>query len=159
MNAPLLIRGVGFLFVFSYCSYVFLFTTGNDFFREVGDCFSCHVVNNPSPDDEAVLLQSYAPDVPISVINRLTAAFEELRQLQDEGLISYPYSARELVAITKHLQRFPRDSVITTLFNVLGFDQYDRLVRQTLVDVFQRHGLPLNIDPGMSLFKWSCTYI
>jgi hypothetical protein len=72
---------------------------GNDFFREVGDCFSCHVVNNPSLEDEVTLLKAYAPDVPDVIIRRLTAAFKELRQLQEDGLISYPYSARELVSI------------------------------------------------------------
>ena len=121
---------------------------GNDFFREVGDCFSCHVVNNPSVEDEVTLLKAYAPDVPDVIIRRLTGAFKELRQLQEDGMISYPYSARELVSITKHLQQFPTDSVVTTLYNVLSFDQYDKMVRQTLSEVFGRHGLPLDIDPG-----------
>src|SRR5690242_4727477 len=37
---------------------------GNDFFSECGDCFSCHMIDNPDLESEMFLLQSYAPHVP-----------------------------------------------------------------------------------------------
>jgi hypothetical protein len=36
---------------------------GNDFFREMGDVFACHAVDNPDEHSEYTLLQSYAPSV------------------------------------------------------------------------------------------------
>ncbi len=37
---------------------------GNDFFRECGDIFCCHIISNPDFASEMQLLQSYAPDIP-----------------------------------------------------------------------------------------------
>jgi hypothetical protein len=64
---------------------------GNDFFREMGDVFACHVVENPDLQSEITLLQGYGPDVPVELIERLSRAFAELRGLMDEGVIAYPY--------------------------------------------------------------------
>lgn len=52
---------------------------GNDFFREVGDAFACHTVLNPDQESEILLLQKYAPSVPLIVLKMLTSAFNELR--------------------------------------------------------------------------------
>ena len=71
-----------------------------------GDVFSCHAIDNPSPESEMALLKSYGPDVPVDVMRRLVGAFGELRDLADQGLIQYPYSTREVVNIVKHLQVF-----------------------------------------------------
>ena len=38
------------------------------------------------------------------LLDKVVSSFAELRQLSDEGLISYPYSTREAVNIVKHLQ-------------------------------------------------------
>lgn len=43
------------------------------------------------------------------MLDRLTSSWEQLGSLVDEGLLSYPYSTRELVSVTKHLQNFPKD--------------------------------------------------
>jgi hypothetical protein len=67
---------------------------GNDFFNEIGDCFSCHTIENPDEDSEILLLKQYGPDVPEELLRRLTALFHDLRQLVDEGLLGYPYSLR-----------------------------------------------------------------
>nr|CAD7394578.1 unnamed protein product [Timema cristinae] len=77
---------------------------GNDFFGALGDLFSCHAVDNPSPESELSLLKQYGPDVPVKVIERLVKAFGELRIKADQGLVQYPYSTREVVNIVRHLQ-------------------------------------------------------
>lgn len=50
------------------------------------------------------MLQKYGPTVSVDVLRRLVAAFAELRQLADQGVITYPYSTREVVNIVRHLQ-------------------------------------------------------
>lgn len=67
---------------------------GNDFFRECGDCFSSHMVNNPDFDSEMMLLKGYAPGVSEEVLERLILLFNDLRLLVDDGVLSYPYSLR-----------------------------------------------------------------
>lgn len=74
------------------------------YFLFAGDLFSCHSVDNPSPESERALLKSYGPDVPDTLIDRLVRAFGELRNMADQGLVNYPYSTREVVNIVKHLQ-------------------------------------------------------
>lgn len=69
-----------------------------------GDLFSCHAVDNPSVDSEMELLRSYGPDVPHDVMKKLVQAFAVLRDMADQGQLTYPYSTRELVNIVKHLQ-------------------------------------------------------
>ena len=77
---------------------------GNDFFGAIGDLFSTHSVDNPSIENEIKLLKQYAPDVDDKVIQKLVKLFGELRSMSDQGLVSYPYSTREVVNIVKHLQ-------------------------------------------------------
>ncbi|KAK2492467.1 hypothetical protein MC885_014036 [Smutsia gigantea] len=77
---------------------------GNDFFGTLGDIFSCHAVDNPKPHSELEMLRQYGPNVPDPILQKLVAAFGELRNLADQGIINYPYSTREVVNIVKHLQ-------------------------------------------------------
>lgn len=77
---------------------------GNDFFGALGDLFSTHSVDNPSTRSEIQLLKQYGPHVDGRVINKLVKAFGELRSMADQGLVSYPYSTREVVNIVKHLE-------------------------------------------------------
>lgn len=70
----------------------------------LGDLFSCHAVDNPSTESEIALLSQYGPDVSPELISRLVSAFAQLRDMADQGLVSYPYSTREVVNIVKHLQ-------------------------------------------------------
>ena len=67
---------------------------GNDFFAVLGDLVSCHPIDNPDQQSEIEMLRMYAPNVSESVLNKLVQAFGSLRQLSDQGLISYPYSTR-----------------------------------------------------------------
>nr|CAG8451889.1 3329_t:CDS:10 [Entrophospora candida] len=119
---------------------------GNDFYREVGDVFSCHAVDNPGPDSEMFLLRKYAPDVPEDLLLKLTAAFSDLRKLVDEGLISYPYSTRELVNVVKHMQEFPKEGIARILQNIFDFDQYDQESKELLFKAFEKHGIPVALE-------------
>lgn len=131
---------------------------GNDFFGALGDLFSCHAVDNPSEISEIQLLKQYGPNVKEEVIRKLVAIFGELRTLADQGLVSYPYSTREVVNIVKHLQvrvlnfiktifyfvimfqQFPEANLAHVLFNVFDFDRYSNEVVQTLGEVLTKHG-------------------
>lgn len=113
---------------------------GNDFFKEVGDCFSAHVVPNPDLKSEVVLLQTYAPSINEDLLRKISASFNELRKLFDNGVIVYPYSTREAVAVAKHLEGYPEDNVVAVLHNVLDLDSYDEHQYRILCDVFTRRG-------------------
>ncbi|TMW60750.1 hypothetical protein Poli38472_000792 [Pythium oligandrum] len=117
---------------------------GNNFFREIGDVFASHAIDNPDEASELALLQAYAPNVSVDILQRLCQAFAELRELVENGTITYPYSTREAVAVAKHLEKFPNDGVTSVLENVLAFDAYDKNLRKQLSEVFLRHGIPLS---------------
>lgn len=80
---------------------------GNDFFKECGDVFASHTIENPDTASELAMLRAYGPEVEEEVLRRLSAAFQDLRGLAHAGTLSYPYSTRELVSIVKHLQVSP----------------------------------------------------
>jgi hypothetical protein len=120
---------------------------GNDFFREVGDCFSTRIVPNPDLNSEINLLKSYAPNVDQKVLRSIAASFADLRRMSDRGDISYPYSTREAVAVSKHLEKYPNDDLVATLHNVLDFDSFDDKTYSTLGRVFQSHGISVTDYP------------
>jgi MoxR-like ATPase len=108
-------------------------------------CFSCHWIDNPDAASELQLLRGYAPGVPSGVLRSLCEAFAELRGLHDAGVLAYPYSTRESVAVARHLQAFPQDPAAAALENVLAFDCLDASVRGLLADTFARHGLAVSL--------------
>ena len=116
---------------------------GNDFFREMGDCFACFAVQNPDQASEMLLLRNYAPGVSGDLLHMLTSAFRELREAVDAGLITYPYSTRELTNIVRHVAEYPGDAISAVLENVFAFDAFDQQMREYLFNIFQRHGIPL----------------
>ncbi|XP_078693816.1 von Willebrand factor A domain-containing protein 8-like isoform X5 [Branchiostoma floridae x Branchiostoma belcheri] len=120
---------------------------GNDFFGAMGDIFSCHAVDNPSPDSEMSMLRQYGPDVPEHILKRLVQAFGELRDMADQGLISYPYSTREVVNIVKHLEEFPNEGLASVVGNVFDFDSYNKEMQEVLVSTLQKHGIPIGARP------------
>jgi len=63
--------------------------------------------------------------------------------MTDDGVLSYPYSTRELVNIVNHISRFPDDNITQVLENVFSFDSFDGELRRSLYESFQRHGIPL----------------
>ena len=121
---------------------------GNDFFGALGDLFSTHVVDNPSVENEIQLLKQYGPNVDEKVIFKLVNAFGELRSMADQGLVSYPYSTREVVNIVKHLEKFPQESLATVVRNVFDFDRYSQEVFETLVSLLHKHGIPIGTSPA-----------
>ena len=114
---------------------------GNNFFREVGDCFSAHVIQNPDLRSEMTLLSSYGPNVPPSTLRTVAASFGDLRGLADGGEISYPYSTREAVAVTRHLEMYPEDDIVSVLHNVLDMDSYDERLYSRIAEIFRGHGI------------------
>nr|XP_018907546.1 PREDICTED: von Willebrand factor A domain-containing protein 8 [Bemisia tabaci] len=118
---------------------------GNDLFSSFGDLLSCHIVDNPNPESERMLLKSYGPDVSDTVIDKLIKVFGKLRELSDQNLVSYPYSTREAINITKHLQTFPNDDISDALGNVFDFDGYSENSLEVLSEVFFENGIPTDI--------------
>ena len=121
---------------------------GNDLIGEIGDCFSVRIISNPDLNSEMALLKSYAPGLDADTIRAVASSFAELRKYSDNGDISYPYSTREAIAVVKHLERFPSDGLVSALHNVLDFDSYDEHTYALLVQVFQRHGIPVSDYPS-----------
>lgn len=120
---------------------------GNDFFGALGDLFSTHTVDNPSVENEIQLLKQYGPNVEEKVIFKLVKAFGKLRSMADQGLVSYPYSTREVVNIVKHLEKFPHESLANVVRNVFDFDRYSEETFNTLVSVLHDHGIPIGTSP------------
>jgi hypothetical protein len=121
---------------------------GNQFFKQIGDCFSTRVISNPDIASEIDLLKQYGPDVDPGLIRCVAASFADLRSLADKGDIMYPYSTREAVAVVKHKQRFPSDDIVSILHNVLDLDSYDSATYGKLGHVFQRHGIAVDSYPS-----------
>ena len=84
---------------------------GNDFFRECGTVFATHVVANPDEVSQMQLMRAEAPSVATHVLRRLVNAFDELRALVRQGMLSYPYSIREQV-IRAHLSHAKHDEAL-----------------------------------------------
>lgn len=120
---------------------------GNDFFGALGDIFSCHAVDNPKPQAEFAMLKQYGPDVPDAILQKLVAAFGELRNMADQGTITYPYSTREVVNIVKHLQKFPDEGLANVVRNVFDFDSYNKDMREVLITALHKHGIPIGAKP------------
>ncbi|CAL8321307.1 unnamed protein product [Merluccius merluccius] len=120
---------------------------GNDFFGSLGDIFSCHAVDNPKPYAELAMLKQYGPQVPDATLQKLVAAFGELRSMADQGTITYPYSTREVVNIVKHLQKFPDEGLANVVRNVFDFDSYNRDTRDVLIEALHKHGIPIGAKP------------
>ncbi|XP_050974831.1 von Willebrand factor A domain-containing protein 8 isoform X2 [Labeo rohita] len=121
---------------------------GNDFFGALGDIFSCHAVDNPKPQAEFAMLKQYGPDVPDAILQKLVAAFGELRAMADQGTITYPYSTREVVNIVKHLQKFPDEGLANVVRNVFDFDSYNKDMREVLITALHKHGIPIGAKPS-----------
>ncbi|XP_043278620.1 von Willebrand factor A domain-containing protein 8 isoform X2 [Venturia canescens] len=116
---------------------------GNDFFGALGDLFSTHSVDNPDFNNEIELLKQYGPNVDENIVQKLVKAFGELRSMADQGLVSYPYSTREVVNIVKHLQKFPDEPLAKVVQNVFDFDRYSPEIFETLVTVLHKYGIPI----------------
>ena len=72
-----------------------------------------------------------------------------------DGVISYPYSTREIVAIVKHLEKYSGDGVVSAIENVVSFDSFNQSVRDVIAKVFQQNDIPLSFDKGNKPKKYS----
>ncbi|KAG5511337.1 hypothetical protein GH5_07586 [Leishmania sp. Ghana 2012 LV757] len=126
---------------------------GNDFFRECGDLFAAYVMSNPDAESQLRILAAYAPALPRPLLKRLVLAFLELQSAFTQGNLTYPFSLRELIAVVKHMSRYPQDGIYEALNNVFNFDARDentlRVVRQVLVNYLQ----PLIQEGGLRRLK------
>ena len=129
---------------------------GNDFYKGVGSVFSTFAVDNPDTLSEMDMLRKYGPDVSEELLRKLIAAFNELRDLVEEGQILYPYSTRELVNIVRHLQSYPKDNVGTILQNVFDFDLFSPEERAVLEEAFRRQGIIINEEVQLRSQRWHC---
>ncbi|CAE7247024.1 unnamed protein product [Symbiodinium microadriaticum] len=115
---------------------------GNHFFRECGDVFAAIVLDNPDISSETALLHHIAPTYPKrQILDKLALAFAELRKLAESTAISYPYSMREAIAVARHLEKFPKESVADALSNVLTYEAFDPPLLRQLLHVFDSQGL------------------
>ena len=119
---------------------------GNDFFGAMGDIFSCHAILNPDMESEMSMLQQYGPNVPKTTLEKLVNAFGELRNMADQGLISYPYSTREVVNIVRHMEKYPSDGLRKVVKNVFDFDAYSKELQETIIKTMHKHGIPYGIS-------------
>ncbi|GAA5899817.1 uncharacterized protein JCM6883_005995 [Sporobolomyces salmoneus] len=113
---------------------------GNSFLQSLGDNFSTYAVPNPDRDSELAVLSSLAPELPIETLKSLTQAFQDLRIAFEKGTISYPFSLRELLALVRHMKRFP-DPLEDTLRNVFDFDVHSPSTLDALHDVLRKYKL------------------
>jgi len=80
------------------------------------------------------MLAAYAPAVPPTTVEKLSRAFGKLRDLaetsqpslREEARVAYPYSARELVKVVRHVQKYPDDGVDAALADVFALDAHVR---------------------------------
>ena len=56
------------------------------------------------------------------ILNSLAQVFSDLRSLNEDGTLAYPFSAREAVGIAKHLNYYPEDGIEMAAENILGFE-------------------------------------
>jgi hypothetical protein len=74
------------------------------FHLSTGDVFSVHAIENPSFESELELLRHFGPSVEKKTLTSIVQAFSQLRNLADQGLLTYPYSTREVINVVKHLE-------------------------------------------------------
>ncbi|GAA5962669.1 hypothetical protein JCM21900_006763 [Sporobolomyces salmonicolor] len=114
---------------------------GNPFLRVLGDNFSCYAVRNPDVDSELMVLSQLAPELDEQLIRSLVQAFQDLRKEFEKGTLTYPMSLRELLALVRHLQRFPSDSLDQALRNIFDFDVHSPDTLDALYTVLQKYRL------------------
>ncbi len=90
--------------------------------------------------------QYFGPNIERKKLEQLVDVFTELRQLSIDGIISYPYSLRELVSIVKHLNMFPNDSLADVVRNVFDLDNYNTDVIDHIRTILHRYGIPFHLQ-------------
>ena len=133
---------LSYIFYYYIDSFLFLFS----FFLSLGDHFATFPILNPPRESEIILLQNFGPNIERKKLEQLVDVFTELRQLSIDGIISYPYSLRELVSVVKHLNMFPNDSLADAVRNIFDFDNYNTDVIDRIRSILHRYGIPFHIQ-------------
>ncbi|KWU41842.1 hypothetical protein RHOSPDRAFT_30334 [Rhodotorula sp. JG-1b] len=114
---------------------------GNPFLNHLGDAFSTYTIANPDPASELKVLQQLAPELEPDMLKALVFAFNDLRKEFEAGTLSYPFSLREMLALVRHLRRFPTDSLEQALRNLFDFDIHRPETIDALAAVLKRYKL------------------
>ncbi|GAA6044030.1 hypothetical protein JCM8097_004313 [Rhodosporidiobolus ruineniae] len=114
---------------------------GNAFVDSIGDHFSTYAIANPDVESELRVLRQLAPELPEELLRSLVLAFQELRVEFEKQTISYPFSLRELLALARHLRRFPSDPLDQALRSIFDFDLHHPEVLDALKTVLYKHRL------------------
>lgn len=117
---------------------------GNAFLEVLGEGFSCYAVANPDLESEVRLLLQAAPSVDEGLVRKLDLAFHDLRDAFDAGLVTYPYSLRELLHIVRHMDKYPNESLTDVLLNTLTFDIHRPEAIQLVYQTLKRRGLDVD---------------
>ncbi|CAJ1443811.1 unnamed protein product, partial [Effrenium voratum] len=127
---------------------------GNDLLREA-DVFSVFCLDNPDAASEMQLARAIGPSVPLALLKTLVALFADLRLALEDGRLQYPYSARELLAVVRHLERFPNEPLEEALSSVLAFDRFDAALKEQLRPLLEKRNIsslavlgPVNGNPS-----------
>lgn len=114
---------------------------GNAFLEVLGEGFSCYAVGNPDLESEVRLLKQAAPSVSEDLIRKLDLAFHDLRDAFDAGLVTYPYSLRELLHIVRHMHNYPDETLTDVLLNTLTFDLHRPEAIKFVYETLKKRGL------------------
>ncbi|BGP51199.1 hypothetical protein JCM10450v2_007128 [Rhodotorula kratochvilovae] len=114
---------------------------GNPFLAHLGDAFATYPVANPDPESELRVLEQLAPELDHALLKALVGAFQDLRKEFETGALSYPFSLREMLALVRHLRRFPSDTLEQALRNLFDFDVTRPETLDALRTVLKRHRL------------------
>ncbi|KAF8625067.1 hypothetical protein AX15_005549 [Amanita polypyramis BW_CC] len=129
---------------------------GNHFLQVLGENFSAHSVSNPDQESERKLLSQLAPELDENFVARLVTAFQDLRTGYDAGILTYPYSLRELINLVRHMQAYPNDPLESALRNVFDYDIYKPETIDKLVEILEKNGFKvkhLGIDAAREVVK------
>ena len=117
---------------------------GNNFFQTCGDLFDTLVIENPDEESEVRLLQAFAPNRPTDELTRVARVFAGLRKQYESGVLDYPFSAREAVAVARHAESYPVEGVPGGAEDVLGFDGMSSKSRVLVAEEFRRQGFEVS---------------
>ncbi|GAA5995340.1 uncharacterized protein JCM10292_005112 [Rhodotorula paludigena] len=118
---------------------------GNPFLNHLGDAFSTFPIANPDSESELRVLQQLAPELDEQLLKSLVLAFRDLRKEFEAGTLSYPFSLREMLALVRHLRRFPSDPLEQSLRNIIDFDVSRPETLDALLTVLKRYKLGVDV--------------